>query len=166
MARVFFAAAGDSFRVTTVLYLRACVGEQLFETKTAEFSSPASLVSPSRAKNSRQRCAESNFEGKSGFGCRGRRRRDAESSPFAHIFLASRLVNILSPLLSSLLCAALRPPPLLWPLFSFAFLPVFVLPFCAPTGAAAARKRRRFACILIAHVTVLFQGKRSRENAV
>lgn len=94
------------FVLLAILYLKACVGEQLFETKTAEFFSPISAVLPARPRAPKipVKGAPSNFEGKSGFGCRGRR--DTESSSFAHIFLASRLVNILS----SLSCAAPHPP--------------------------------------------------------
>lgn len=112
----FFTAAGDSFRVTSVLYLRACVREQLFEAK-------ATGIPP--LFHARQKFlvkgAPNNFEGKSGFGGRRRRGGARGSSSFVHIFLALRLVNRLLRVAPSVYCPR--------PLFSFAFLSVFVLPF-------------------------------------
>lgn len=54
----FFTAAEDSFRVTSVLYLRACVREQLFEAKAAGIFLPCFTRFARASKIPCQRCAE------------------------------------------------------------------------------------------------------------
>lgn len=113
--RSFFTAAGDSFRVTSVLYLRACVREQLFEAKAAGIFLPCFT----HVENSLSKVHRIISEGKSVFGCRG-------GGEAGYIVFRPYIFSVALGQHSPPRCA-LRALPR--PLFSFAFLSAFVFPF-------------------------------------
>lgn len=147
--RSFFTAAGDSFRVTSVLYLRACAREQLFEAKGRRYFPPLFHA----CRKFLVKGAPNNFEGKSVFDGRGG---EAEYIVFRpYIFLALRLVNILLRAAPSACCH-----------YSLSLSSQPSSSLLRTNGRSCRAELRPFARILIVHVTVLFQGKCSHENAL
>jgi len=155
----FFTVAGDSFRVTSVLYLRTYVRKQLFEAKAAGIFLPC-FTRFARAR-ARQKFlvkgAPNNFEGLPRVKADSTDVGEARgSSSFAHIFLALRLVNILLRVAPSVCCPGH---------YSLSLSSQSSSSLLCTNGRSCRAELHSFARILIVHVTVLFQGKCSRENA-
>jgi len=138
------------------------IWELAYENSYSKLRPPefSSLVSPASRARARQKFlvkgAPNNFEGLP------RVKADSAdvgvargSSSFAHIFLALRLVNILLRVAPSVCCPGH---------YSLSLSSRSSSSLLRTNGRSCRAELHSFARILIVHVTVLFQGKCSREN--